>query len=539
MLALGTLVGACGVDETQPLVPARADGGRSGGGASGDGGVARDASVDAGARDGGARDGGGRDGGARDGGARDGGTPESLIERLRALPGVDVVDHTVRGGPATFALTFELPVDHDAPDGATLPLRAVLVHRDPRAPVVMHMSGYALFGSPEELAAARIELSSLLDANDLILEHRFFGTSAPTPAPPEAWRQLTIAQSARDSHAVREQLRAVYDGPWVATGYSKGGMTALFHAAAFPGDFAAVVPYVAPLSLSVDDPRYVPFVAEIGPSDGVCRAKVLAAAHTAVAQRRGLGNYHARVDPAAARLSVLAREALVAWSAIDWHWGFWQYQPVQVCADLPSPDAPVEELADWFPSMASSFETVGMFDPTVSPYMYQVAAELGAPATSNEHLRPEFDAVDLDSLPEILVEPAPWGESPSFDGRAVQATLTHLSTRAERVLAVYGEYDPWTAGRIPLREPAGGRVLTAPRANHEASIAGLSPPDRLVAVELIERWVGRARLVARTTLDRETVQRLERAAPAHRVWARAASDRDRALRLKRWATHAR
>jgi hypothetical protein len=525
--AVAVLLGACGADDAQRLPSASTDAS-----------VVDAAGLDGGP-DGGARDGGARDAGTLDVGPRDGGAPESLIDRLRAITGADVVDHTVRGGPPTFALTFDVPVDHDAPDGPTLPLRAVLVHRDPRAPVVMHMSGYALFGPPEELAAARIELSSLLDANDLILEHRFFGASVPTPAPPAAWRQLTIAQSARDTHAVRERLRALYEGPWVATGYSKGGMTALFHATAFPGDFAAVVPYVAPLSLSVGDPRYVTFVAQIGPSDGACRAAVLAVAHAAVARRAELGNDHARIDPAAARLGVLEREALVAWSTLDWHWGFWQYQPVDACAGLPSPDAPISLLAGWFPSAAATFETVGMFDPTLSPYTYQLEAELGGPATSNDHLQPELDAVDFGNLPEILVEPPPWGEPPSFDGRAVQATLAHLSTRAERVLAVYGEYDPWTAGRIPLREPVGGRVLTAPRANHGASIADLTEPDRMVAVELLEQWVGRARLVRRTTLDGETLGRLERAAPAHRTWARAAGERDRAVRLRRWAMRVR
>ncbi len=536
--ALALLLGACGVDATQRLPSA---GGGPADAAPGDPDVGPvDAGARDGGRDGGARDAGARDGGARDGGARDGGGgATSLLDQLRALPGVEVEDRSTRGGPPTFALTFRLPVDHDAPAGPSLPLRAVLVHRDARAPVVMHMSGYALFGAPEELAAARIELSSLLDANDLIVEHRFFGASAPTPAPPETWRHLTIAQSARDTHAVLETLRALYPGPWVATGYSKGGMTALFHAAAFADDFAAVVPYVAPLSLSVNDPRYVPFVAEIGPADGVCRAQVLAVARAAVARRAELADEHGRVDPVAAQLVVSAREALVAWSALDWHWGFWQYLPLEACSGLPTPDAPLSDLAGWFPSVASSFEAIGLFDPTVSPYQYQLEAELGGPATSNDHLRPDLDAVDFGALPEVFVEPAPWGESPSFDGRAVQATLAHLSTRAERVLAVYGEYDPWTAGRIPLREPAGGRVLTAPRANHEASIAGLDERDRLAAVELIERWVGRARLLPRTTLDGETTRRLEGAAAAHRVWARAAAERDRAAQRRRWATRAR
>jgi hypothetical protein len=50
------------------------------------------------------------------------------------------------------------------------------------------------------------ELTRLLGANQIIVEHRFFGKSVPSPV---NWADLTVRQSADDLHAVVMALRAI------------------------------------------------------------------------------------------------------------------------------------------------------------------------------------------------------------------------------------------------------------------------------------------------------------------------------------------
>jgi len=67
-----------------------------------------------------------------------------------------------------------------------------------------------------------LEPTRLLDANQIIVEHRFFDDSRPSPAD---WTKLTIAQQAADDHRTVVALAQIYTGAWVNTGISKGGMT--------------------------------------------------------------------------------------------------------------------------------------------------------------------------------------------------------------------------------------------------------------------------------------------------------------------------
>ena len=57
-------------------------------------------------------------------------------------------------------------------------------------------------------------------ANQISIEHRFFGESRPEPAD---WSKCMIEQMAADQHAIIAALRTVYDGACLTTGGSKGG----------------------------------------------------------------------------------------------------------------------------------------------------------------------------------------------------------------------------------------------------------------------------------------------------------------------------
>src|SRR5690606_5297666 len=106
-----------------------------------------------------------------------------------------------------FVLQFEQPVDHDDPEGPTFLQRVSLLHRDATRPMIEVTSGYWDFYGDR-----LVELSFLLGANQVSIEHRFFGTSRPEP--PD-WSKLTIAQMAHDQHRITSALRGLYAGAFL------------------------------------------------------------------------------------------------------------------------------------------------------------------------------------------------------------------------------------------------------------------------------------------------------------------------------------
>lgn len=138
--------------------------------------------------------------------------------------------------------------------------RVFVMHKGFDRPTVLVTEGYgADYASRPRY---REELSRLLDANLIVVEHRFFSASTPQP---RRWQLLTGELAMSDIHIVREMLKDVYKGKWIATGISKGGQTALMYRTLYPDDVDITVSYVGPLCQDVEDGRHEPFLAnEVG-----------------------------------------------------------------------------------------------------------------------------------------------------------------------------------------------------------------------------------------------------------------------------------
>ncbi len=140
--------------------------------------------------------------------------PSALLQRLQSIPGLTATRiDTLPGFRESVQVDFSQPVNHDRPAGGTFPQRFLLSDRGEDRPLVFYTSGYGITRNFET------ELSALLQASQILLVHRFFPGAAPEP---RDWRDLTIRQAAADQHRIREALRALYPGPWVSTGASKG-----------------------------------------------------------------------------------------------------------------------------------------------------------------------------------------------------------------------------------------------------------------------------------------------------------------------------
>lgn len=428
--------------------------------------------------------------------------PDGLLGKLRALDGVTVESFpTDAEGYTFYVLRFTQPVDHTEPGGPTFEQRVSLLHRDITAPMVALTSGYW-----DYYGDSVYELTSLLAANQISIEHRFFGESRPDPAD---WTKLTIRQMADDQHRIIAALRTVYPGAFLTTGPSKGGMTATYHRRFYPDDVDGTVPYVAPISFAAPDLRYTGFLDAIGPA--ACRSALRAAATEMLQNRRAALLQRAQEQAAQGGHSYTripigpALESAVA----GLEWAFWQYFGVTSCTRVPAPTASDQELWQFLDLIApvtdNDDESIGRFEA----YYYQAYAQLGYPDAGAAYLEPYMMYTDADydrALPTAI---------PAYDGGTAMHDIDDfVKGRGARLLFVYGEWDPWTGGSYDLGGAADSLRLVQGQGTHGSRLARLAPADRDAAFAKLAAWTGVSPTLPRRRAALERVVREPHVPPA-------------------------
>lgn len=404
--------------------------------------------------------------------------PGDLLEQLGAIPGVTAMQEpTGTPGFSYVVLWFTQPVDHADPAGPTFQQRVSLLHRDWRAPMVVHTSGYW-----DYYRDTPVELTRLLTGNQISIEHRFFGDSRPEPAD---WSKLTIEQMAHDQHVIIDALRTIYPGAFLTTGGSKGGMTAIYHRRFHPDDVEGTVPYVAPLSLGAPDPRYAPFLDTLGPA--ACRQAVRQVATELLANRRAMveARAAAQAELDGSQYTRIGLAPAVESAIVSLEWAFWQYAGVQACGAVPAPTAADDELWQFLawisPPSDSDDRQLAAFDA----YYYQAFAQLGYPDGGATYLDPYLMFTDADYA-AILPTAAP-----AYDGGAAMRDVDGwVQQEGDRLLFVYGEWDPWTGGKFELGQATDSARFIQAQGSHAAKLAGLATADAAAAYVRLEAWTG-------------------------------------------------
>jgi hypothetical protein len=412
-------------------------------------------------------------------------TPEQLFVKLRFLPGVTVEEApTNQPGFHYYILHFTQPVDHENPSLGSFQQQVSLLHRDERAtaPLIIYTSGY-----DDSTRDEAVELTRLLDANQISIEHRFFGTSRPEPAD---WTKLTIEQMAADEHAIIEALHTIYRGAFITTGGSKGGMTAVFHRRFYPDDVDGTVAYVAPISFGIPDTvRYPEFLDTVGPAP--CREAVRAAATRMLSARREAMCSHAE-GQSQHRYTRVELGAAVEAAIVNLEWTFWQYSGVHRCGDVPKPDATDDQLFAFLEQVSPVSDNDDDKIAAFEAYYYQSYNQLGFPDAGAAYLTPFLYYSEDEYAGEL---PVP--EEPEYDSDSMRDIDDFVENHSNRMLFIYGEWDPWTGGQFLLGDAKDSAVLYQHEGTHMARIAYLDFGDQEIALTKLEAWTGVQPLLSR------------------------------------------
>lgn len=409
--------------------------------------------------------------------------PEDIKDALGRIPGLTVVsENAAPTGYRFFKLTFTQPVDHRKPGAGTFQQRFTLLHKEFSAPTVAFTSGYNVSESPN-----RAEPTQIVNGNQLSMEYRFFTPSRPER--PDWGRQLTIWQAATDQHRAVTAFKALYPGKWLATGGSKGGMTATYFRRFFPDDVDATIPYVAPNDVINSHDRYSRFLSKVG-NDPACRS-ALKAIQRDVLTRRAEFAALAAADAAKNGYTfsiVGSADVSLEISVIDSYFAFWQYQKQADCATVPKAGGAAAHIYAWFERVESLNTYSDQNLERYVPYYFQAAYQLGAPESYEDYLR------DLLRYPGANVSRTFVPKSvhiPRFDHLAMPDVDFWLRTQGKRMLFVYGENDPWSAEPFELGfGTKDSYSYTVPGGNHGSRIALLPDAQAAEATNTVRRWAG-------------------------------------------------
>jgi hypothetical protein len=421
-------------------------------------------------------------------------TPDELLARLRTLDGVTVQQGAAAEHFSYYILHFTQLLDHRDPSRGTFQQEVSLLHHDERAPspLIVYTSGYW-----DDEHSTPVELTTLLDANQVSIEHRFYGESRPDTID---WSLLTVEQAAADEHEIIKALHTIYGGAFLSVGESKGGITALIHRSFYPTDVNGTVAYVAPLSFNAPDPRYSAQFDNNQIGDDDCRAAVRDLAMEMLAHRRMqmLDRARTEADQTASTYTRVKLGPAVEAAIAGLEWGFWQTAGDGYCTHLPHTTDSDETLFDFLqntsPVSEYNDEQLGYYEP----YYYQSYSQLGYPDYTTSYLTDQMWYSDVDYDGKL---PTP---EPAFDPGAMDRLQTWLEDKetdehdpvtredlGKHLLFLYGNWDPWFAGQVVYGDAnKDSWTLTQKRGNHFTQLGNMDRTLQSEAFAYIQRWTG-------------------------------------------------
>ncbi len=371
------------------------------------------------------------------------------------------------------------PVDHRNPDLGIFSQRVFVSIKTPNAPVVLVTEGYvANYGANSGYLN---ELCSILEASQVVVEHRYFGQSWPDPV---NWEFLTVENAAGDHHTIVNLLKPYLSGKWVNTGISKGGQTAVLHRVFHPEDVDLTVSYVAPFNFGVEDGRHEPFIDNI-PGTAKEREKVLAFQHLLLDKRQQLMPLFSQLVADKNYTFSAPINAIYDYCVLEYSFAFWQWGSNP--ALIPGSESTLQEVFDHFEKISSPdyFAREGL--DRIGSFFVQAARELGYYGYDTKPFKGKLSIESAEGYLARLFMPDNY--STPFDDRSVKKTEAFLDSTNAQIIFIYGANDPWTASGFnpPARENF--LKIVQEGASHGIRIGRLDEKNQTLVVDRLKAWV--------------------------------------------------
>ena len=376
---------------------------------------------------------------------------------------------------------IEQPLDHKDSSKGVFKQRVFVSHRGFDRPTVLITEGY---GAASGVNARHTnELADLFNTNLVLVEHRYFLESTPSP---RNWEYLTAENSAYDLHHIFTALKTVYPQKWISTGVSKGGQTTMIYQTFFPNDMDIAVPYVGPLNRHIEDGRHEIFLRDrVGTPEQ--RAKIQAFQIELLKRRSRLMTLFAEHCKERNFKFRVPLDEIYDYSVLEYPFAHWQYGTE--IDKIPATNASDEDLFNHFISVASPryFQDTS----TIESFFVQAERELGY---YGYDLAPFADYLFIkDSKGYFKKLVVPTDADVSFDKTLFDKICAYLEKEDPRMIFIYGEYDPWSATAadvsVNLKNKKNIIVAYVPKGSHSANIRRLPEELQQRVIETIKKWL--------------------------------------------------
>ncbi|MDB4582799.1 peptidase [Draconibacterium sp.] len=407
--------------------------------------------------------------------------PAALETFLKSQPQIKSIEK-IEGNEfftATYKIRVEQPIDHTNPENGTFLQRVFVADKKAGNPVVFITEGYA--ANYAAIPRYINELSPMLDASQICVEHRYFGESWPDP---KNWDYLTVANAAADHHNLVQLMKKYYTGKWISTGISKGGQTAVYHRWLYPDDVDASAAYVCPLNFGVEDGRHEPFIANI-PGTPEQRKKIKAF-QIQILKNRAI--FLPKLEEFSKQKKFTFRismDEVLDYCVLEYPFALWQWG--RMIDQIPNANEDLEKLFEhlMIVSSPSYFAVEGM--EGIQSFFVQAARELGyygydtRPFKKYLSIKTAKNYLSKIFLPEDL--------KIKYNKKTAKQVRKFIEKTDSKILFIYGEWDPWSASGFEVPDKDNFLKIVKSEGSHSTRIKNLPGKQKEEVAKRLEEWL--------------------------------------------------
>jgi len=359
-----------------------------------------------------------------------------LETRLFELPDVIFKKiETPKGFEAAYELKIKQEIDHNNPEKGFFYQRVFLSHKGFDNTTAIITNGY------DRSTNIITEVAELLNANQINVEHRYFGKSSPDSLD---YNYLNFEQITGDLHKINTIFKTLYKGKWISSGISKGGTTAIFYRYFYPDDVDVSIPYVAPVNYSDEDPRIYTFLDTIGSDQ--CRIDIYEYQKRLLMGSEKIKPYMKWYSKGKdLKFNYLSLDEAYEYAVLEYPFSFWQYG--HDCSKIPTQKDDIDTHMEHF------IDIVGLdfySDKSMTGYgshYYQSATEMGYYGYETESFKELIKFLPVDSHPSASFVPQKL--EVKFDGKLTNKVAKWAANEANNMIYINGALDTWSATAVP------------------------------------------------------------------------------------------
>ncbi|MDY0989526.1 S28 family serine protease [Flavobacterium sp. CFBP9031] len=372
----------------------------------------------------------------------------------------------------TYQLILDEPLDHKHPEKGTFQHYIYLSHLGFDRPTVIETHGY-------NTENVKSEVSSLLQANQVAVEYRFYGKSRPNPI---QWKYLTNDQAIEDYHDIVAKLKKIYSGKWISTGISKGGETALIYKSKYPNDVDVAMPYVAPLINTCEDPRTIQHTRTVGTLE--CREKITAFQRAVLKNREAvLAVFQEYATEKKMQFTEVPLNEALEYAVLEFPFSFWQWGGK--CEEIPSVNASAKDLFDYLNKIVGVRTYNDKMFFVYLPSYYQHLSELG------------YYGFDLEPVADLLTKVksssnarfAPKDVVIKYNPKYIKKVRKYVENRGDRILYIYGGYDTWFSCSPTPNPGVNALKMVLPQGSHSTRVKDFAENDQKLIMDTLGKWL--------------------------------------------------